>query len=167
MLQLVDAIIRLELIEHDSALQLAGVIGSSMQRIAQAQVDAVEARRTPTAPRAVDPEAAVQRAEVLLPTMPKVLEYVWRRHLQSARPAAGWRRPTSPTRDPPPRAVGFADLVGFTALTQQLDDHVLAAVVDRFETTAYDMVVDPRRSGREDDRRRGDVRGRRPRRGGR
>jgi adenylate cyclase len=37
-------------------------------------------------------------------------------------------------------AVGFADLVGFTALSQQLDDTELAVVVDRFESTAYDLV---------------------------
>jgi adenylate cyclase len=36
--------------------------------------------------------------------------------------------------------VGFADLVGFTALAQQLDDHQLAYVVDRFEATAYDLI---------------------------
>ena len=39
------------------------------------------------------------------------------------------------------KAVGFADLVGFTALSQQVDEHVLAAVVDRFESIAYDTVV--------------------------
>ncbi|MGN6695235.1 MAG: adenylate/guanylate cyclase domain-containing protein, partial [Aquihabitans sp.] len=38
------------------------------------------------------------------------------------------------------RAVGFADLVGFTALSQQIDAHELAGVVDRFETIAYDTV---------------------------
>ena len=38
------------------------------------------------------------------------------------------------------QAVGFADLVGFTALSQQLDDHELAVIVDRFEATAYDIV---------------------------
>jgi adenylate cyclase len=36
--------------------------------------------------------------------------------------------------------VGFADLVGFTALAQQLDDHELAHVVERFGTTAYDLI---------------------------
>jgi adenylate cyclase len=36
--------------------------------------------------------------------------------------------------------VGFADLVGFTALSQQVDAHELAAIVDRFESTAYDIV---------------------------
>jgi adenylate cyclase len=37
-------------------------------------------------------------------------------------------------------AVGFADLVGFTALSQQLEEDELAKLVDRFEATAYDVV---------------------------
>jgi adenylate cyclase len=139
MLQLVDAIIRLELIEHENALQLARVIGSSMQRIAQAQVDAAAAGRAQVPEGAVDPEDVVRQAELLLPTMPKVLEYAWRRHLQST---VRLRLAQADLSDegPPPRAVGFADLVGFTVLSQQLDDHELAEVVDRFETTAYDVV---------------------------
>lgn len=137
MLQLVDAMIRLQFVERDSALQLARVIGLSVQRIAQAQVDAIAARLD-DAP-GDDPRAAVLRAESLLPTMPRVIEYAWRRHLQSAirRRLAG----DDVVEDgPAPRAVGFADLVGFTMISQQLDDHALTAVVDRFETRAYDIV---------------------------
>src|SRR5690606_32427850 len=37
--------------------------------------------------------------------------------------------------------VGFADLVGFTALSQQATDEELARVVDQFERLAYDVVV--------------------------
>ncbi|TML63071.1 MAG: adenylate/guanylate cyclase domain-containing protein, partial [Actinobacteria bacterium] len=36
--------------------------------------------------------------------------------------------------------VGFADLVGFTALSQALDQQELAAVVSRFENLAYDTI---------------------------
>ena len=38
--------------------------------------------------------------------------------------------------------VGFADLVGFTAKTQQLEEAELAEVVGRFETVAYDVVAE-------------------------
>ena len=41
-----------------------------------------------------------------------------------------------------PVCVGFADLVGFTAQTQQLDTSMLAEVVGRFETIAYDVVAE-------------------------
>ncbi len=39
------------------------------------------------------------------------------------------------------RAVGFADLVGFTTLSQQVDEHTLASIVGRFEEIAYDTVT--------------------------
>ena len=140
MLQMVDAIISSELALRDSAMQLARVIGQSMQRIAQTQIEATEARLAATAPGEIDPAAAVARAEALVPVMPPIFEYVWRRHLQSAirrRLAAD-----APLLEgPPPRTVGFADMVGFTTLSQELDDAELAAVVDRFETQAQEIVA--------------------------
>ena len=70
--------------------------------------------------------------------MPRIIEYAWRRHMQVAARRrmvreAGSSGETQVT-------VGFADLVGFTALSQQVDAHELAAIVDRFESTAYDVV---------------------------
>jgi adenylate cyclase len=41
----------------------------------------------------------------------------------------------------PVMAVGFADMVGFTVLSQHLGDEELAAVVARFEELAHDTVV--------------------------
>ena len=139
MLQMVDAMIRLELIERDGALQLARVIGSSMQRIAQAQIDAIAARLEAEGPDA-DPERVVRRAETLLPTMPRVLEYAWRRHMQGAVRRRVVREHLAED-GPAPRAVGFADLVGFTTLSQELDDRELGEVVDRFETTTFELVT--------------------------
>lgn len=138
MLRLVDAVVRLQLIDRDTLLQLTRVIGSSIERIAQAQVDAVEARVDADDP-AADGALAVQRAQLLLPMVPRILEYVWRRHLQ----AASRRRMVRDTMAADGQrivTVGFADLVGFTALAQQIDDRELAQLVDRFEALAYDLV---------------------------
>ena len=140
MLQLLDTVLRLELLEEATALQLARVIGSSLERIAQSQIDAIEARIDANDP-AADGDLAVQRAQLLLPTVPRILEYVWRRHLQVA---ARRRMVRDSMADDARRgavSVGFADLVGFTALSQQLDERDLAGVVDRFEATAYDLVA--------------------------
>jgi adenylate cyclase len=139
MLQMLEAVLRMELIDEDTALQLARVIGSSMARIAQSHVDTVEARIDSGDP-AADGEVAVRRAELLLPAVPRILEYTWRRHLQAAARRRMLRASTAGDDDGAV-SVGFADLVGFTALSQQLDDHELAAVVDRFEATAYDLVA--------------------------
>jgi adenylate cyclase len=139
MLRMVDALLRLQLIERDVAFQFARVIGWSMQRVAQAHIDAIESRLAAGMDDPAEEELATQRAELLIPTVPRVLEYTWRRHMQSAarQRIAGDHLAADGQQA---RCVGFADLVGFTALAQEADDMELAAVVDGFETTAFDIV---------------------------
>lgn len=121
------------------------VIGSSMARVASALIDAVSAQ--PVAPPVPAAEASAptqapgriaSQTEGFLPMFPSVLEQVWRRHLQAA---ARRRLLRGDPEDGPGLVVGFADLVGFTALAQQVTDEELAEVVDRFEHLAYDVVV--------------------------
>jgi adenylate cyclase len=145
-LVVVKQLVDIGIVEEDVALQMGRVIGVSMARIAAAQIDAIEARVDEVGPAmwgsgaADGTEPAVLRAGMLQTTMPQILEYSWRRHMQ----AAAYRRMIRDTAmvegESAGLAVGFADLVGFTALSQQLDDHELAKVVDRFEQTAYDVV---------------------------
>jgi len=138
MLQLVDQFLQLKLVDTDVALQMARVIGSSMSRIASAQIDAIETEiDEPAFEDGTDP--AVLRARFLLPSMPRIFEYTWRRHMQVAARRRLVREAGASTGETIV-TVGFADLVGFTALSQQVDGHELAAVVDRFEATAYDIV---------------------------
>jgi adenylate cyclase len=137
MLRLVDQMLELGLVEKDVALQMARVIGSSVSRIASAQIDAIESRiDEPVLDDGT--EAAVLRSSFLLPSMPRILEYAWRRHMQVAARRRMVREAGSSGEAQV--TVGFADLVGFTALSQQVDAHELAAIVDRFESTAYDVV---------------------------
>ena len=133
-------------LDTELALQMSRVIGSSVARIATAQVDAItseidERRRLLDAGEdGVDVVAegeVAQRAAELLPMMPKVMEFVWRRHLA----VAARRKMLRTTGDAATVCVGFADLVGFTAQTQQLEEHELADVVGRFEHTAHDVVA--------------------------
>src|SRR5439155_9734495 len=83
-------------------------------------------------------EPALVRAGMLQTTLPQILEYAWRRHMQAAARSRMVR--DEGAAGGLTRAVGFADLVGFTALSQQIDDHELASIVDHFEETAYDVV---------------------------
>ncbi len=135
-------------VEPELALQMARVIGSSMSRIANAQIAALVSRVTTEAAEAaalveageVDPDVVgpplLERTALILDVMPRIMDYVWRRHLQDEA-----RRQLLRVRDTEGGAVvGFADLVGFTAQTQQLDEEQLADVVGRFETIAYDVV---------------------------
>lgn len=120
------------------------VIGSSMARVASALIDAVSSRAEETRSALaegegtdmLEPIASEERG--FLPMFPHVLEQVWRRHLQVA---ARRRLLRGDTEGSPGLVVGFADLVGFTALAQQVSDEELAGVVEQFERLAYDVVV--------------------------
>jgi adenylate cyclase len=120
------------------------VVGSSMARIASALIDAVSAGPEQSDPSIGEEEVAevlepvATEAGGFLPMFPDVLEQVWRRHLQVA---ARRRLLRGDVDDGPGLVVGFADLVGFTALAQQVSDAELAEVVDQFERLAYDVVV--------------------------
>ena len=68
-----------------------------------------------------------------------VVGFLFRRHLlDSAARQASWlaASPGGPTA-----AVGFADLVGFTSLSEQLSDRETVELIERFEVLATDSVV--------------------------
>ncbi len=141
MLRTIGQLLELGLIDDELTVQMARVIGSSLSRVASALIDAVDPaepthRRFGGPDRDGDDFASV--APLLLPTLLQVMDFVWRRHVQ-AEARARMARDHAGT-DPDQRAVGFADLVGFTALSQQITAHELAGVVDRFEAIAYDTV---------------------------
>jgi adenylate cyclase len=128
-------------LEEDLGIQMARVIGSAVSRVANAQVDAITGAIEMVRAEADDEEAiaheVAEQSAALLPVMPEVMTFVWRRHLA----AAARRRMVRATEpDDLSVCVGFADLVGFTAQTQQLPEHELAQVVGRFETVAHDVV---------------------------
>ena len=130
--------------DAETAVQMARVIGSSMARIAEAELvpaDMVSAEVDPI----LSAEAFAGVADVTIPAMAKLLEFVWRRQV-----AAGIQRSMmlrshglAPGQSPV-LAVGFADMVGFTLLSQHLSDEELAAVVRRFEEISHDIVTSAR-----------------------
>jgi len=130
--------------DTDTAVQMARVMGSSMARIAEAELvpgDMVSEEVDPV----LSAEAFAGVADVTIPAMAKLLEFVWRRQV-----AAGIQRNMvlrshglAPGQSPD-LAVGFADMVGFTLLSQHLSDAELAAVVRRFEELSHDIVTSAR-----------------------
>ena len=121
------------LVEPEVARQMTRVIGASLDRIAAAQIDAAVRRADEISAEPAAAELVREGARLV----PGVLELVWRRRLAAE---ARRRMVRSGTEGGAPVCVGFADLVGFTAQTQQLDTTALAEVVGRFETIAYDVV---------------------------
>jgi adenylate cyclase len=149
MLQCVRALVERQGTEADVVIQLTRVTGQALARIAEAQIAASADRLAalPGAGVADDPpaEALVARVSVLASSLEPLLGHVWRRHLLAAllRFAA---TAEDHAGDAGTLAVGFVDLVGFTAFSQQLSQRELAAMVDRFEAVAYAHI--PEHGGR-------------------
>ena len=142
-LHLFQAMVAMGLVDLDTAVQMARVIGSSMARIAEAEAGPGTAPILVSSGDSVlDADQFASQAGTSIPAMARLLEFVWRRHLQAATRrsmmlrARGTEAGTSPVL-----AVGFADMVGFTMLSQHLGDEELAAVVSHFEELAHDTVV--------------------------
>jgi adenylate cyclase len=138
-----QSMVEMGLVDLDSAVQMARVIGSSMARIAEAEASPGS---TPillgTGDSILDADQFALQAGESIPAMGRLLEYVWRRHLQAATRRAMLHRSRGAEEGlRPTMAVGFADMVGFTMLSQHLGDVELAAVVARFEELAHDSVV--------------------------
>jgi adenylate cyclase len=129
----------------DLVLQMSRVVGSSMARVASSQVDVISARvpgsplRAAVAGLEVTDEQIVVSASALLPIVPSVLAATWRRHLQAA---IRRRLSIAEAGEGHMGVVGFADLVGFTSLSQQVGDDELSTIVDQFEALTFDAVTE-------------------------
>jgi adenylate cyclase len=142
-IRIFQSMVAMGLVDLDSAVQMARVIGSSMARIAEAET---APGTTPilmgTGDSVLDADRFAKQAGASIPGIAHLLEYVWRRHLQAATHRAMLHRTRGSDEGiRPVMAVGFADMVGFTLLSQHLGDEELAAVVARFEELAHDTVV--------------------------
>jgi len=144
-LLILRSMVDLGVADIDTSLQLARVIGSSMARIAEAEVSPTSRGLLGGGADMDDTVEAADRfsqlADVSLPAIARLLEFAWRRHVQAAVRRAMALRVRTGQGILPVLAVGFADMVGFTTLSQQLSEEELAAVVTRFEELAHDTVT--------------------------
>jgi adenylate cyclase len=75
------------------------------------------------------------------PSLMKLFDYTLRLQARDSL----WRKLANEDPDAPGARVltiGFVDLVGYTAISQQLDPHELSALVHRFEQLAFDTVAE-------------------------
>ncbi len=142
----VRALVEVEGADLGDVLQLTRVIGSAMARVGDAQItviaDRLHADREDTAAGRPEMRELVTRIQTLAPTLEGFLGYVWRRHLVAAARQLG----AVPSAVDRTLVVGFADMVGFTAMSRALEPRELATIVDRFEAIAYEHVLE--RAGR-------------------
>jgi len=140
--RVLQSMLHFGLTDLDTALQLARVIGSSMARIAEAGLLRGAENLGASQDSVLAADAFVSVAEETLPSLAELLTFVWRRHMQAvARRTVMVRTAAHQDGVGPVLAVGFADMVGFTLLSQHLHDGELASVVRRFEEISYDIVA--------------------------
>jgi len=126
----------------DVALSQARVVSSSLARIADAVTDDVARSFRAASDAGLSDEELAERiaAKVDFDATEELIGHLFRLQLRSAL----WRRLAGVAPGDPGTvhgAVGFVDLVGYTALAEQLEDDELAALLRRFGDIAYDTVV--------------------------
>jgi adenylate cyclase len=131
----------------DTAIRLVRAVGQNVARMSDWQVAAMASRADQVdgeqegGSRAQARHAGAARmADDVSEALQLVLLHSWRRHLAAALsrldedPAAGDETVTSVT-------AGFADLVNFTALSNEMDSNRLGEMVEIFEARCADVVA--------------------------
>jgi class 3 adenylate cyclase len=134
----------LDFFGEDVIVQLLRVLGSAAARIAEASISAFFVNVVPTALGHESSELALARANTdsikLLDGLTRGFDALVRHHIEQG------FRPSSPLEggggvDLVHKSIGFADLVGSTPWTQQLDFITLSRALSDFETGASEIVI--------------------------
>jgi len=128
-------------LSEDMALGITRALGHTTARLASWQVDVLLDKLSGgTGLRSgLSVTEAYETAQTLLPELESLVVHAWRRQL-----AAAVDRVLSDDDtlvDASHLCVGFADLVGFTRLSRRMEQRDLAALVERFEQAAADVVT--------------------------
>ncbi|HET6165470.1 MAG TPA: adenylate/guanylate cyclase domain-containing protein [Marmoricola sp.] len=132
-------------VDFETMLRLTRAVGHTVARLADWEVatlsSAVEEFTERDGASSDLMRASVRLVEELSPRFDRLLVYSWRRHLAAA--VARIEAFAADEDEPATEAtVGFADLVAFTALSNELDDHELGELVEIFETRCSDVIAD-------------------------
>lgn len=116
-------------LDEPGLLRMSRLLGRSFAGLAEAVL--ANAERAEAAGALADPIRLLDDLEVLQ-------RYVWRRHVL----AGIERRAARPEAGSAPIAVGFTDLVGFTAASRELSARELDDWLDRFERRCQEVIVE-------------------------
>jgi len=139
--ELVDA----KLINFDMAVNLTRAVGQTMARLAEWEVGTLSQRvqelESGDGALGGRAEAALHLVNHLGEPFERLLLYVWRRHLAAAVARLEALGPDEEDLQSTTMTVGFADLVGFTALSNELDQERIGDLVEIFESRCADVVA--------------------------
>ena len=135
-LRLVTWLVENGWIDEEAETSLVRSMGRTYARLAEWEVSELVAS-VAAADMPTDQSQLEELVVSLVPVIEDIQNYVWRRHLASAagrlllQPEGGSSTQT---------AVGFADIVGYTRATRDLEPDELAHMVETFEATATTLV---------------------------
>jgi adenylate cyclase len=128
--------------DPDALVNQVRAVGAGLTRVAEAISDQIAEVVITARETGVDDETLAAGVVDSLdwPLLARLNDYALRVQVR----AALWRKlvlPQAASGEIPVLAVGFVDLVGYTAISQELDGHELAVLVSRFEAVTYDTVA--------------------------
>ncbi|WGW10732.1 adenylate/guanylate cyclase domain-containing protein [Saxibacter everestensis] len=152
-LERMAGLVRSGVIDEPTAISLTRAIGHTMDRLVVWQAETL-VEYLAGARDLDDAEARkimIAELEKLVDPLEDMLVYAWRRELASAIGRLNVRAEAGLMRDgrtdwydesmPLARAVGFADLVSYTRLSQQMEPRQLAQLVQRFQALTHDVIA--------------------------
>jgi adenylate cyclase len=141
-LKLIDGLVCSGLIDPTVEAAAARAAGQSLSRLAEWEIGLLNdyvVSRAENEPDLADGATVLRFAETILPVMEQLHSYVWRRHIAAL---AGRALASSPDElVSNVLVVGFADVVGYTRLTRNLTETELAELIERFESTAAEVIA--------------------------
>jgi adenylate cyclase len=144
---LVDRAVRESGIDFETMLRLTRAVGQTTARLADWEVatlsTAVDEFATATLASAPDTmRSAFALIDTVAPHFDALLVYAWRRHLAAAVGRIEMLGAGEDDLHVAQATVGFADLVQFTALSNELDEHEIGDLVEVFESRCSDVIAD-------------------------
>lgn len=132
------------LLDFDLAVNLTRALGQTMARLADWEISSLLQRveeMSSDSDGTTRVDTAVRLVEEFSPPFEELLIYAWRRHLAAA---AGRIQALAASDDEDLHVteltVGFADIVGFTALSNTLSEERIGDLVELFEMRCADVV---------------------------
>ncbi len=138
-------IVASDLIDFDMAVTLTRAVGQTMSRLADWEVATlvhrVEELESGDAATGSRTQAAIRMVERVNEPFERLLVYVWRRHLAAAVARVEALGANEEDLHTAQVTVGFADIVSFTALSNQIEEERIGDLVELFESRCADVVA--------------------------
>jgi adenylate cyclase len=137
-------------LDEETVIRMTRAVGQTIARLADwevatlvRRVEQLEAGDQASGSRM---SSALRIAEEVGPAFEKLLIYSWRRHLAAAAARVETMGANDEDLHTAELTVGFADLVGFSAYSNEHSQDQIGELVEQFESRAFDAVA--RRGGR-------------------